>query len=93
MILALAEADRRQELTELRLPPLLVWGAQDVRSPLTGAQDLHAQIEGSRLVVFDDAAHLAQVEAAERLNPSTTTFCPVQSCSAWSGLVRSWLQR
>jgi pimeloyl-ACP methyl ester carboxylesterase len=74
MILALAEADIRQELTELGLPTLLVWGAQDVRSPLTVAQDLHAQIEGSRLVVFDDAAHLAQVEAAEQLNAELRSF-------------------
>jgi pimeloyl-ACP methyl ester carboxylesterase len=74
MIQALAEADLRKELRDLHLPTLLVWGAQDVRSPITVAQDLHAQLEGSRLVVFEGAGHLAQVEAAERLNAELRSF-------------------
>jgi pimeloyl-ACP methyl ester carboxylesterase len=74
MIRALAEADIRQELRDLHLPTLLIWGAQDVRSPVTVARDLHAQLDGSRLVVFEGAAHLAQVEAAERLNVELRSF-------------------
>jgi pimeloyl-ACP methyl ester carboxylesterase len=74
MIQALAEADIRKELRDLRLPTLLIWGAQDVRSPITVAQDLHAQLEGSRLVVFEGAGHLAQIEAAERLNAELRSF-------------------
>jgi pimeloyl-ACP methyl ester carboxylesterase len=74
MIRALAEADLRKELAELHLPTLLIWGAQDVRSPITVAEDLHARLEDSRLVVFEGAGHLAQVEAAERLNAELRSF-------------------
>jgi pimeloyl-ACP methyl ester carboxylesterase len=74
MIQALAEADLREELGDLRLPTLLVWGAQDARSPIAVAQDLHAQLVGSRLVVVEGAGHLAQVEAAERLNAELRSF-------------------
>jgi pimeloyl-ACP methyl ester carboxylesterase len=74
MIQALAEADLRQELKDLNLPTLLIWGAQDVRSPITVAHDLQALLEGSRLVVFEGAGHLAQVEAAERLNAELRSF-------------------
>jgi pimeloyl-ACP methyl ester carboxylesterase len=74
MIQALAEADLRKELKDLHVPTLLVWGAQDVRSPITVAHDLQARIEGSRLVIFERAGHLAQVEAAERLNAELRAF-------------------
>lgn len=74
MIQALAEADLRNELRDVHLPALLIWGAQDVRSPVTVAQDLHARLEGSRLVVFEGAGHLAQVEAADRLNAELRSF-------------------
>lgn len=74
MIQALAEADLRGELRDIHLPTLLIWGAQDVRSPITVAHDLHAQLERSRLVVFEGAGHLAQVEAAERLNAELRSF-------------------
>jgi pimeloyl-ACP methyl ester carboxylesterase len=74
MIQALAETDLRKELRDLRLPTLLIWGAQDMRSPITVAHDLQALLEGSRLVVFERAGHLAQVEAAERLNAELRSF-------------------
>jgi pimeloyl-ACP methyl ester carboxylesterase len=74
MIEALAQADLRKELRDLHLPTLLIWGAQDVRSPITVAQDLHGQLESSRLVIFEGAGHLAQVEAAERLNAELRSF-------------------
>jgi pimeloyl-ACP methyl ester carboxylesterase len=74
MIHSLAEADLRDDLSKIRLPTLLIWGAEDVRSPLTVAYDLAAQLEGSRLVVFEGAGHLPQVEAADRLNSELRSF-------------------
>jgi pimeloyl-ACP methyl ester carboxylesterase len=74
MIRSLAESDLRKELKELHLPTLLIWGAQDVRSPLTVAHDLEARLEGSRLVILEAAGHLAQVEAADRLNAELRAF-------------------
>jgi len=74
MIRALAEADLREELKELHLPTLLIWGSQDVRSPLTVAHDLQTRLQGTQLVVLENAGHLAQVEAADRLNAELRSF-------------------
>jgi pimeloyl-ACP methyl ester carboxylesterase len=74
MIRSLAEADLRAELTEIRLPSLLIWGAQDVRSPVAVAHDLEARLAGSRLVVLQGSGHLAQVEAADRVNAELRSF-------------------
>lgn len=74
MIRSLAEADLREELARVHLPALLIWGAQDVRSPLSVARDLEARIEGSRLVVLEGAGHLVQVEAADRVNAELRAF-------------------
>jgi pimeloyl-ACP methyl ester carboxylesterase len=74
MIRALAEADLRDGLPRIAVPTLLIWGDEDVRSPLTVAQDLRARIPGSRLVVIHGAGHLSHVEAAERFNAEVRTF-------------------
>jgi pimeloyl-ACP methyl ester carboxylesterase len=74
MIEALAAADLRDVLGEIRAPTLLIWGAQDTRSPLTVARDLRGRLSGSRLVVLEGAGHLAQVEAASRVNADLRFF-------------------
>src|SRR5215510_11337495 len=74
MILALAEADLRGKLEAVRVPTLLIWGAQDERSPLAVAEDLQARLDGSRLVVLEGVGHLAQVEGAERVNAELRNF-------------------
>jgi pimeloyl-ACP methyl ester carboxylesterase len=74
MIRALAEADLREGLPGIPVPTLLVWGDQDVRSPLSVAHDLQTRIPGSRLVVLGGAGHLSHVEAPERFNAELRTF-------------------
>lgn len=74
MIRSLAEADLREDLAEVRLPTLLIWGAQDVRSPLAVARELQARLVGSRLVILEGAGHLPQVEAADRVNAELRSF-------------------
>lgn len=78
MILALAEADLRQALPRIELPTLLVWGDQDVRSPLPIANELQRQISQSKLVVLSGAGHLTQMEAADRLNSELRAFLVAQ---------------
>jgi pimeloyl-ACP methyl ester carboxylesterase len=74
MIRALAEANLREELPRITVPTLLIWGDQDVRSPLSVAEDLLARIPESRLVVLDGADHLSHVEAPERFNDEVRGF-------------------
>jgi pimeloyl-ACP methyl ester carboxylesterase len=74
MIRALAEADLREALPGLRSPTLLIWGERDVRSPLAVAEDLHARIPGSRLVVIPGVGHLSHVEAPDAFNAEVRGF-------------------
>jgi pimeloyl-ACP methyl ester carboxylesterase len=74
MIQALADADLRQALPSLAIPTLLVWGEQDVRSPLTVASDLLSLIPGSRLIVIPDVGHLSHIEAPDTFNAEVRAF-------------------
>jgi len=71
---AFAEADLRDVLPRIAVPTLLLHGDKDVRAPLNVAQDLHARIPGSRLVVMQGVGHVSNVEAAERFNTEVRAF-------------------
>jgi pimeloyl-ACP methyl ester carboxylesterase len=60
--------DLRGVLPHITVPTLLVYGDRDVRAPLTVAQDLHAAISGSTLVVLPDAGHVCNIDAPEAFN-------------------------
>jgi pimeloyl-ACP methyl ester carboxylesterase len=47
-----AEPDLREVLPRIDVPTLLVYGDQDVRAPLSVAEELHAAIPESKLVVL-----------------------------------------
>jgi pimeloyl-ACP methyl ester carboxylesterase len=68
------EHDVRDVLPAIRVPTLLVYGEKDVRSPRPVAEELHAQIPGSRLTFIPGAGHMVSVEAAERFNKEVRTF-------------------
>jgi pimeloyl-ACP methyl ester carboxylesterase len=74
MVRALAEADLRDCLPRIEVPTLLLYGDQDVRSPLSLGQDLHRQISKSALVVMSGAGHLNNFEAPGRFNAEVRTF-------------------
>jgi pimeloyl-ACP methyl ester carboxylesterase len=69
-----AEADLRDVLQRIDVPTLLLYGDQDVRAPLNVADDLHAAIPTSRLVVMTGVGHASSVEAAERFNAEVRAF-------------------
>ena len=57
-----AAEDLRDVLPEIKVPTLLVYGNHDVRAPLVVAEQFHAAIRGSSLVVIPDAGHLCPLE-------------------------------
>jgi pimeloyl-ACP methyl ester carboxylesterase len=69
-----AEHDVRDVLAVIDVPTLLLYGDKDVRSPLSVAEEMHATIPGSRLVVIPDAGHMADIEAPDRFNAEVRTF-------------------
>jgi pimeloyl-ACP methyl ester carboxylesterase len=66
--------DLRAVLPHIGVPTLLVYGDTDVRAPLNIAEDLHAAISGSRLVVLPGAGHFCNIEAPEQFNSEIRNF-------------------
>jgi pimeloyl-ACP methyl ester carboxylesterase len=71
---AFARADLRDVLPRIDVPTLLLYGDADRRSPLNIAEDLHARIPTSRLVVLSGVGHQCNVEAPERFNAEVRGF-------------------
>ena len=69
-----AEHDVRDVLPRIDVPTLLLYGDQDVRSPLTVAEEMHASIPRSTLVVIPGVGHMIDMEAAERFNAEVRKF-------------------
>jgi pimeloyl-ACP methyl ester carboxylesterase len=53
---------------------LLVYGNQDVRAPLSVAEDLHRPIPGSTLAALPHADHICNLEAPEGFNQTVRSF-------------------
>lgn len=66
--------DLREVLPHINVPTLLIYGDRDVRAPLTVAEDLHAAISGSTLVVLPDTGHACNLEASEAFNRAVRSF-------------------
>ena len=61
----LKDWDRTERLNEIQVPTLITVGRYDELTPAC-AETLRAGIPNSRLVVFEDSAHLAHVEEQAR---------------------------
>ncbi|CAN5262744.1 alpha/beta fold hydrolase [soil metagenome] len=71
---AFAAADLRDVLPRVDVPTLLLWGAADRRSPPRVAEELHAKIPTSRLVVMPGVGHASNMEAPEAFNAEVRSF-------------------
>lgn len=65
---AIRDMDLRDRLGAIRAPTLILAGADDPATPPEHAERIRDGIGGSRLVVLPDAAHLANIEQAGRVN-------------------------
>jgi pimeloyl-ACP methyl ester carboxylesterase len=74
MLRAMAEADLRDVLPRVAVPTLLLYGEQDVRSPVAVGRALHDGIHGSTLIVLPGVGHLSNVEGAERFDREVRSF-------------------
>lgn len=69
-----ARADSNPTLREVRVPTLLIWGAEDALSPLAEAENIQRGIPGSRLEVVPRAGHLSNMEDPEAFNAALKPF-------------------
>lgn len=66
--------DYRDLLTTVTVPTLVVVGRDDRFTPVTDAEEMHALIPQSRLVVVDRAGHLPNLEQPAVFNEALTSF-------------------
>ena len=79
MLHALAEADLRDVLPTIEVPTLLLYGAEDARSPLPIAEAMHAAIPTSSLVVLPDVGHQSNIETPGLFNDAVRAFLDARS--------------
>lgn len=79
-ISALIESIKRKEdflngqLGQIKKPTLIIWGKQDGLLPLSDAYKFNAEIQGSKLVIFDNCGHVPQVEKSAEFNRTVEEF-------------------
>lgn len=74
MARSFAEADLRHVLPRIQVPTLLLYGDEDERSPLAVAEEIHAAIPRSQLVVMPGVGHVSCIEAPDRFNAEVRGF-------------------
>lgn len=62
------------ELPQLKMPVLLVWGAEDHIIPVANGEKMHQLVPQSTLDVIPDCGHLAPVQCANKMGPKVKTF-------------------
>ncbi|MFF2780877.1 alpha/beta fold hydrolase [Streptomyces sp. NPDC058052] len=78
-LLLMAEADQRDLLPTVSVPTLLLWGEQDVRSPLAVARQFQEAIPHAELVVVPGAGHVSNLERPQEFNRAVRGFCHAHS--------------
>ena len=82
MATALAQADTRDLLPNIRVPTLLVWGDADKRSPMSVAYQMRDALPTARLAVITGAGHVSNLEAPTQFNAEVLAFCATSRSTA-----------
>ena len=61
-------------LPRLKMPVLIVWGAEDRIFPLHQAEKMHSLIPQSQLEIFADCGHLSPMECSGQIGPKAVEF-------------------
>lgn len=68
------EVERFHDLAEITTPTLILWGEEDLVSPVSHAHAFKRVIEHARLHTYPNTGHLAQEERAEDVARDITNF-------------------
>jgi pimeloyl-ACP methyl ester carboxylesterase len=61
-------------LPQLKMPVLIVWGAQDRIAPLSQGERIHQLVPQSELDVFPACGHVAQMQCTTQIGPKVVEF-------------------
>jgi pimeloyl-ACP methyl ester carboxylesterase len=65
-------------VTKIKSPTLIVWGREDGLVPLSEGERFHKDIAGSTMLVFDQCAHVPNIEKAGEFNAAVIKFLGAQ---------------
>jgi 3-oxoadipate enol-lactonase len=71
---AIRVLDLTDRLSAIKLPTLIIVGAQDLGTPVAASQAIHERIQGSELVILDPASHLSNLEQPQAFTEALQTF-------------------
>jgi pimeloyl-ACP methyl ester carboxylesterase len=80
-----------QELHQLKMPMLIVWGKEDHLIPLSVGEEIHKDVPQSELEIFDGCGHLAPGQCAARVGPVVKGF--VDEASPIPGRIAEILEK
>jgi len=63
---------------KIKSPTLIVWGREDGLVPLSEGERFHKDIAGSTMIVFDQCAHVPNIEKAGEFNAAVIKFLGAQ---------------
>jgi|GEM_PF-470193 len=63
-----------QRFSALKIPLLIVWGKQDILTPLSLAETMHRAAPQSVLEVYDGCGHISVKTCTDRIGPRTVSF-------------------
>lgn len=73
-VMAIKKYDGVSHLSELKMPTLVIGGADDVLAPVDYSEQLHANIKNSDLQIIEHAGHMVMVEAHQEFNTVLEEF-------------------
>jgi pimeloyl-ACP methyl ester carboxylesterase len=71
---SIQSTDLRPGLSGLKHPVLIIWGNEDRFVPVSIGKELHKEIKGSRIVIFDRCGHCPMIEWPQRFCHEVKTF-------------------
>ena len=71
---AIRDMDLCDNLPDIKVPAIIIVGAEDPACPVSAAENLHKCISGSELVIVKGAAHLPNIEKREEFNVALLEF-------------------
>ena len=63
-----------EEMRQIRLPTLIVWGAEDTVFAIENVEKLTADIEGAEAVIIENSGHLPQIEQTDAFLDAVIPF-------------------
>jgi len=73
-VMCVKKFDGTSHLSELKMPTLVIGGAEDILAPVSYSEQLHASIKNSQLKIIENAGHMVMVEAHQEFNTVLEEF-------------------